>query len=47
MMRIAIAGGSGLGYLLAKELSEAANAYNVVVLSRFVSLLSFKAVELF
>ncbi|KAJ4194502.1 hypothetical protein NW767_010006 [Fusarium falciforme] len=35
MMRIAIAGGSGLGYLLAKELSEAANAYNVVVLSRF------------
>lgn len=38
-MRIAIAGGSGLGYLLAKELSEAANAYNVVVLSRFVSTL--------
>ncbi|KAJ3528009.1 hypothetical protein NM208_g10421 [Fusarium decemcellulare] len=34
MMRIAIAGGAGLGYLLAKELSEAANAYNVVVLSR-------------
>ncbi|KAM5352400.1 hypothetical protein ACJ41O_005123 [Fusarium nematophilum] len=35
MMRIAVAGGTGLGYLIAKELSEAANAYNVVVLSRF------------
>ncbi|KAF4982894.1 hypothetical protein FZEAL_1590 [Fusarium zealandicum] len=34
MMRIAIAGGAGLGYLLARKLSEAANAYNIVVLSR-------------
>ncbi|OAA33550.1 isoflavone reductase family protein [Moelleriella libera RCEF 2490] len=34
MMRIAIAGGGGLGYLLAFQLSQAANAYNVVVLSR-------------
>ncbi|KAJ4028181.1 hypothetical protein NW752_000436 [Fusarium irregulare] len=34
MMRIAIAGGSGLGYLLASQLSQAANAYQVVVLSR-------------
>ncbi|KAF7560878.1 hypothetical protein G7046_g3253 [Stylonectria norvegica] len=34
MLRIAIAGGGGLGYLIAKEFSEAANAYNVVVLSR-------------
>ncbi|KAF5022792.1 hypothetical protein F66182_5156 [Fusarium sp. NRRL 66182] len=34
MMRIAIAGGSGLGYLLATQLSEAANAYQVVILSR-------------
>ncbi|CAF3609969.1 unnamed protein product, partial [Fusarium graminearum] len=34
MMRIAIAGGTGLGYLLASQLSEAAYAYQVVVLSR-------------
>ncbi|KAL2202819.1 NAD(P)-binding protein [Sarocladium strictum] len=34
MMRIAIAGGGGLGYLLATQISQAANAYNVVVLSR-------------
>ncbi|GAB0142907.1 hypothetical protein EsHS_00003444 [Epichloe bromicola] len=34
MMRIAVAGGGGLGYLLALQLSQAANAYNVVVLSR-------------
>ncbi|KAH7204318.1 hypothetical protein DER44DRAFT_886040 [Fusarium oxysporum] len=34
MMRIAIAGGSGLGYLLASHISKAANAYQVVVLSR-------------
>ncbi|PNY25798.1 Uncharacterized protein TCAP_04278 [Tolypocladium capitatum] len=34
MMRIAVAGGGGLGYLLATQLSQAANAYNVVVLSR-------------
>ncbi|QUC16129.1 uncharacterized protein UV8b_00370 [Ustilaginoidea virens] len=33
-MRIAVAGGGGLGYLLALQLSQAANAYNVVVLSR-------------
>ncbi|KAJ6789650.1 hypothetical protein PWT90_10301 [Aphanocladium album] len=33
-MRIAIAGGLGLGYLLATGLSRAENAYNVVVLSR-------------
>ncbi|OAQ74761.1 isoflavone reductase family protein [Purpureocillium lilacinum] len=38
MMRIAVAGGGGLGYLLASQLSQAANAYNVVVLSRFVRL---------
>lgn len=37
MMRIAVAGGSGLGYLLAKALSEAPTALNVVVLSRYVS----------
>ncbi|KAF4345503.1 isoflavone reductase family [Fusarium beomiforme] len=36
MMRIAIAGGSGLGYLLASQLARAANAYQVVVLSRSV-----------
>lgn len=35
-MRIAVAGGGGLGYLLALQLSQAANAYNVVVLSRSV-----------
>lgn len=46
-MRIAIAGGSGLGYLLAKELSEAANAYNIVVLSRFVSIFLSKTTGLF
>ncbi|KAL6922011.1 hypothetical protein FSST1_006037 [Fusarium sambucinum] len=34
MMRIAIAGGTGLGYLLASQLSQAAYAYQVVVLSR-------------
>ncbi|OTA00773.1 hypothetical protein A9Z42_0010600 [Trichoderma parareesei] len=34
MMRIAVAGGRGLGFLLATELAQAANAYNVVVLSR-------------
>ncbi|KAH6899930.1 hypothetical protein B0T10DRAFT_554482 [Thelonectria olida] len=34
-MRIAIAGGGGLGYLIAKALSEAPTAYSVVVLSRF------------
>ncbi|KAK2603567.1 hypothetical protein QQS21_004247 [Conoideocrella luteorostrata] len=33
-MRIAVAGGGGLGYLLALQLSQAAVAYNVVVLSR-------------
>ncbi|KAK8920809.1 hypothetical protein VCV18_008114 [Metarhizium anisopliae] len=38
MMRIAVAGGGGLGYLLALQLSQAANAYNVVVLSRSVGL---------
>lgn len=36
MMRIAIAGGGGLGYLIAAGLSQADNAYNVVVLSRTV-----------
>ncbi|KAK5987175.1 hypothetical protein PT974_11295 [Cladobotryum mycophilum] len=34
MMRIAVAGGRGLGFLLATELAQATNAYNVVVLSR-------------
>ncbi|KJZ79615.1 hypothetical protein HIM_01084 [Hirsutella minnesotensis 3608] len=34
-MRIVVAGGGGLGYLLASQLSQAANAYTVVVLSRF------------
>ncbi|KAL7923605.1 NAD(P)-binding protein [Trichoderma austrokoningii] len=34
MMRIAVAGGRGFGFLLATELAQAANAYNVVVLSR-------------
>jgi ketopantoate reductase len=38
MMRIAIAGGTGLGYLLASQLSQAAYAYQVVVLSRSVSI---------
>ncbi|TQW00732.1 hypothetical protein V2A60_001779 [Cordyceps javanica] len=33
-MRIAVAGGLGLGYLIATHLSLAENAYNVVVLSR-------------
>ncbi|PFH62600.1 hypothetical protein XA68_12852 [Ophiocordyceps unilateralis] len=33
-MRIVVAGGGGLGYLLATQLSRAANAYSVVVLSR-------------
>lgn len=37
MMRIAVAGGGGLGYMLATGLSQADNAYNVVVLSRTVS----------
>jgi ketopantoate reductase len=36
MMRIAVAGGGGLGYLLASAISQADNAYNVVVLSRTV-----------
>ncbi|KFA64966.1 hypothetical protein S40285_03852 [Stachybotrys chlorohalonatus IBT 40285] len=35
MMRIAIAGGTGLGHLLAAGLAQADQAYNVVVLSRF------------
>ncbi|KAF4591888.1 isoflavone reductase family protein [Ophiocordyceps camponoti-floridani] len=35
MMRIVVAGGGGLGYLLATQLSRAANAYSVVVLSRY------------
>lgn len=39
MMRIAVAGGGGLGYLLATSLSQADNAYNVVVLSRTVRVL--------
>ncbi|KAK3179354.1 hypothetical protein K4F52_009177 [Lecanicillium sp. MT-2017a] len=34
MTRIAVAGGRGLGFLLATGLSRADNAYNVVVLSR-------------
>ncbi|KAH7262150.1 hypothetical protein BKA59DRAFT_519032 [Fusarium tricinctum] len=34
MMRIAIAGGTGLSWLLTSQLSNAANAYQVVVLSR-------------
>ncbi|RDA93727.1 hypothetical protein CP533_0217 [Ophiocordyceps camponoti-saundersi (nom. inval.)] len=34
-MRIVVAGGGGLGYLLATQLSRAANAYSVVVLSRY------------
>jgi nucleoside-diphosphate-sugar epimerase len=34
MMRIAIAGGGGLGYLLASGFASAATAYNIVVLSR-------------
>ncbi|KAH7149456.1 hypothetical protein B0J13DRAFT_621316 [Dactylonectria estremocensis] len=34
-MRIAVAGGGGLGYLIAKALSEAPSALNVVVLSRY------------
>ena len=38
MMRIAIAGGGGLGYLLASQLSQAPSAYNIMVLSRTVSL---------
>ena len=37
MMRIAVAGGGGLGYMLATSLSQADNAYNVIVLSRTVS----------
>lgn len=37
MMRIAIAGGTGLGQILASQLSQAVNAYQVVVLSRSVS----------
>ncbi|KAH7326077.1 isoflavone reductase family protein [Stachybotrys elegans] len=36
MMRIAVAGGGGLGRLLAMELAQADNAYNVIVLSRSV-----------
>ncbi|KAF5656842.1 isoflavone reductase family [Fusarium heterosporum] len=35
-MRIAIAGGTGLGWFLTSQLSKAANAYQVVVLSRSV-----------
>lgn len=38
MMRIAVAGGGGLGYLIAEELANTGNAYNVVVLSTRVSL---------
>lgn len=38
MMRIAVAGGGGLGYLIAEELANAGSAYNVVVLSTSVSL---------
>ncbi|KAG9251445.1 uncharacterized protein F5Z01DRAFT_280935 [Emericellopsis atlantica] len=34
MMRVAVAGGGGLGYLLATGISQADNAYNVIVLSR-------------
>ncbi|KAK7413401.1 hypothetical protein QQX98_007703 [Neonectria punicea] len=34
-MRIAVAGGGGLGFIIAKALSEAPSAHNVVVLSRY------------
>ncbi|KPM37067.1 hypothetical protein AK830_g9499 [Neonectria ditissima] len=34
-MRVAVAGGGGLGYILAKALSEAPSAHSVVVLSRY------------
>ncbi|KAI5462471.1 hypothetical protein BGZ63DRAFT_453644 [Mariannaea sp. PMI_226] len=34
-MRIAVAGGAGLGYFIAKALSEAPDAHSVVVLSRY------------
>ncbi|KAG6005923.1 hypothetical protein E4U43_000524 [Claviceps pusilla] len=34
MMRIAVAGGGGFGYLLALQLSQAAAVYNIVILSR-------------
>ncbi|KAK7419347.1 hypothetical protein QQZ08_010880 [Neonectria magnoliae] len=34
-MRIAVAGGDGLGFIIAKALSEAPSAHNVVVLSRY------------
>ncbi|KAG6005828.1 hypothetical protein E4U21_007600 [Claviceps maximensis] len=34
MMRIAVAGGGGLGYLLALQLSQASASYSIVVLSR-------------
>jgi ketopantoate reductase len=35
-MRIAVAGGGGLGYVLATTIAAADNAYNVIVLSRTV-----------
>ncbi|CAM1501118.1 Fc.00g102800.m01.CDS01 [Cosmosporella sp. VM-42] len=35
MLRIAVAGGGGLGQLIVEELINAENAYNVVVLSRY------------
>ena len=38
MMRIAVAGAGGLGYLIATQLARAEQAYNVVVLSRSVSM---------
>ena len=45
MMRIAVAGGGGLGYMLATGISQAANAYNVIILSRYVGLAQCCAVK--
>lgn len=45
MMRIAVAGGIGLGYLIAEGLANAEIAYNVVVLSRYVSMTSYLTLE--
>lgn len=45
MMRIAVAGGRGFGFLLATELAQATNAYNVVVLSRSVRPPRFRLLE--
>lgn len=47
IMRIAVAGGGGLGYMIATQLFQAEAAYNVIVLSRAVSRASLLSMNLY